>query len=421
MGAFDTNFRNISGADQLVQRSELTAALGQAAGSDNKFNLAEFTSLASGFGLSEQQSRNAFATLSGGGDKVSVGTFVDRWFGFDEDGNGSLDKAEFRKGLETLGQGQGVDFGQDAGADGSMNKDEFAAVAKRAGITDQAMIDRVFGEVAGADKAINQDEFKAAFGDTKMSAATFKERFETFAKKNEPIEFGKAAGADGLMNRDEFGAIAERAGITDKEAIDRVFRQIAGADDEISEGEFGAEGGFGKTKLTPAEFKSRFEQLAADSKSFTFAQKAGADNCMNLDEFTETAKSAGITDQAAIDRVFRRIAGADQKISEGEFGAEDGFGRTTLTPMDFRQRFNQLAEMAMRLFSFSEFARNGAIRPSEWNNSIASLGINVPQPNLDRFFRNMAGADLAMSEAEASPIQGLSPEELAEKIRKAFA
>src|SRR6267142_2125732 len=76
----------------------------------------------------------------------------------------------------------GVNFRRDAGADKAIDKDEFEALCKRAGITDQDTIDKAFEKLAGADGKVSKDEFKAAFGDTKVSADDFKQKFDELAK-----------------------------------------------------------------------------------------------------------------------------------------------------------------------------------------------------------------------------------------------
>jgi len=155
----------------------------------------------------------------------------------------------------------GVNFRRDAGADKAIDKDEFEALCKRAGITDQDTIDKAFEKLAGADGKINKDEIKDGLGDTKLSKDEFAKKIEELGGKDKKdINFNKAAGADKALNEDEFAALAKKAGIEDEEQIKKVFDQIAGADGKVSKDEFKA--AFGDTKVSADDFKKKFDELA---------------------------------------------------------------------------------------------------------------------------------------------------------------
>src|SRR5262245_10004691 len=89
----------------------------------------------------------------------------------------------------------GVNFRRDAGADKAIDKDEFEALCKRAGITDQETIDKAFEKLAGADGKINKDEIKDGLGDTKLSKDEFAKKVNELGGDKKDINFNKAAGA----------------------------------------------------------------------------------------------------------------------------------------------------------------------------------------------------------------------------------
>jgi hypothetical protein len=155
----------------------------------------------------------------------------------------------------------GVNFRRDAGADKAIDKDEFEALCKRAGITDQDTIDKAFEKLAGADGKINKDEVKDGLGDTKLSKDEFAKKVnELGGEDKKDVNFNKAAGADKALNEDEFAQLAKQAGIEDEDQIKKVFDQIAGADGKVSKDEFKA--AFGDTKVSADDFKQKFDELA---------------------------------------------------------------------------------------------------------------------------------------------------------------
>ena len=155
----------------------------------------------------------------------------------------------------------GLNFRRDAGADKAIDKDEFEALCKKAGITDQETIDKAFEKLAGADGKIDKDEIKDGLGDTKLSKDEFAKKVEELGGKDKKdINFNKAAGADKALNEDEFAALAKKAGIEDEEEIKKVFDQIAGADGKVSKDEF--EAAFGDSNVSADDFKKKFDKLA---------------------------------------------------------------------------------------------------------------------------------------------------------------
>jgi len=183
----------------------------------------------------------------------------------------------------------GLNFRRDAGADNAIDKDEFEALCKRAGITDQDTIDKAFDKLAGADGKINKDEIKDGLGDTKLSKDEFAKKVnELGGEDKKDINFNKAAGADKAMNEDEFAALAKQAGITDKDQIKQVFDQIAGADGKISKDEFKA--AFGDTKLSADDFKKKFDQLAQGDGCDQADESQQPDQSQDPDESSDCCK-----------------------------------------------------------------------------------------------------------------------------------
>lgn len=180
----------------------------------------------------------------------------------------------------------GVNFGRDAGADKAIDKDEFEALCKRAGITDQDTIDKAFEKLAGADGKISKDEIKDGLGDTKLSKDEFAKKVnELGGQDKKDINFDKAAGADKALNEDEFAALAKKAGIKDEDQIKKVFDQIAGADGKVSKDEFKA--AFGDTKVSADDFKNKFDELAQGDEC------GQADESQQPDESQDPDESCG--------------------------------------------------------------------------------------------------------------------------------
>src|SRR5262245_29964583 len=173
-------FRSAAGADWASQgglsASEFLAALKDRAGADLAFGKHELQELGKHLGLSGHDSKAIFDFLEHNG-KVPVDALRDQLMhsaGADK----AFNLAEFKGGIDKLldrathghhGDDKGANFRRDAGADKAIDKDEFEAIAKRAGITDQDVIDKAFDKLAGADGKISKDEFKDGLGDTKLS------------------------------------------------------------------------------------------------------------------------------------------------------------------------------------------------------------------------------------------------------------
>jgi hypothetical protein len=274
-------FRSVAGANWMspgggMSAAEFAAALRQQAGADLSFVRGELRELGKDLGLSRGDSRAIFDFLERNG-QVSVDALRDQLMR-----SAGADKAfnldEFKGGVENLvdaanrenGSGEngsdGLRFRRDAGADRSIDKDEFEAIARRAGITDQEVIDKAFEKIAGADGEISREEAEEGLGGARLSKDELAQKInELGGAEKKDIKFGKAAGADKAMDEDEFAEIARQAGIEDEDQIRQVFEQIAGADGEISKEEFKA--AFGDTKLSSEDFKEKFDELAQSSET----------------------------------------------------------------------------------------------------------------------------------------------------------
>lgn len=270
-------FRSMAGADWMSQTgglsaSEFAAALKERAGADLEFAKGELRALGKSLGLDGGDSRAIFDFLEKNGH-VSVDALRDKLLGA-----AGADKAfnldEFKGGIDKLlgqahdAKADGANFRKDAGADKAIDKNEFEALAKKAGITDQEVIDKAFDKLAGADGKINREEFKDGLGDTKLSKDELAKKIKELGgeEQKKDVNFNRAAGADKALDEDEFKALAKKAGIKDEDQIKKVFDQVAGADGEISKDEFKA--AFGDTKLSGEDFKKKFDELAkcADEK-----------------------------------------------------------------------------------------------------------------------------------------------------------
>jgi uncharacterized protein YidB (DUF937 family) len=271
-------FRSVAGADWKspgggMSSAEFTAALKERAGADLAFVRGELRELGKDLGLSRGDSRAIFDFLEQNG-QVSVDALRDKLLR-----SAGADKAfnldEFKGGVDNLldratgGHGEdsadGLKFRRDAGADRTIDKDEFEAIAKRAGITDQEVIDKAFEKIAGADGEISREEAQEGLGGTRLSKDDLAKKINELGEaEKKDIKFGKAAGADKAMDEDEFAELAKQAGIEDEDQIKQVFEQVAGADGEISKEEFKA--AFGDTKLSSEDFKSKFDELAQSNE-----------------------------------------------------------------------------------------------------------------------------------------------------------
>lgn len=284
-------FRSVAGADWMSQSgglsaSEFTAALKERAGADLNFVKGELRELGKDLGLSGHDSKAIFDFLEKNGqvsvdalrDKLLKSAGADKAFNLDEfkgGVDGLVDRALDHHGTH---KADGLNFRRDAGADKKIDKAEFEALAERAGITDQAMIDKAFDKLAGADGKITKDEIKDGLGDTKLSKNELASKIKEFGgEEKKDINFGKDAGADKALTEDEFKEIAKRAGITDEDQIKQVFDQVAGADGEIDKNEFKA--AFGDTKLSSEDFKQKFDELAEADSAASDPEATGSDEC----------------------------------------------------------------------------------------------------------------------------------------------
>ena len=282
-------FRSVAGADWMSQSgglsaSEFAAALKDRAGADLNFAKGEFRALGKSLGLDGGDSKAIFDFLEKNGH-VSVDALRDKLLG-----SAGADKAfnldEFKGGVEKLlglandAKPDGANFRKDAGADKAIDKNEFEALAKKAGITDQEVIDKAFDKLAGADGKINREEFKDGLGDTKLSKDELAKKINDLGGEGQKkdVNFKRDAGADKALDENEFKELAKKAGIKDEDQIKKVFDQVAGADGEISKEEFKA--AFGDTKLSGEDFKKKFDELAksADEK------KCGSDESESASE-----------------------------------------------------------------------------------------------------------------------------------------
>jgi hypothetical protein len=263
-------FRSMAGADWAAKNgglsgAEFTAALELRAGADKAFDKGEFNRLGSSLGLSNEQSKALYELLESNG-QVSTDALRDQLLktaGADK----AFTLAEFKGGVETLAnkaddkKHDDVDFERDAGADGTLDRDEFKALARKAGITDEEQIDRAFDKLAGAGGELSRKEFEDGLGDTKLSNRQFADKVKELAGDDDKpvVNFWRDAGADKDLDADEFAQVAKQAGIEDEEQVQTVFNKVAGAGGEISREEWTA--AFGDPKLSGEEFKARFNEL----------------------------------------------------------------------------------------------------------------------------------------------------------------
>lgn len=305
-------FRSMAGADWQsangggLSTEEFAAFLKDKAGADGSFGKEEFAKTAKSLGLGGDESKSIMDAFGKDG-QMSVDKFRDLL----EKSAGS-DKAfnldELKGGLEKLAdkadakledeKNPVADFAKDAGADKAITKDEFKAIAERAGV-DEKTAEKAFENIAGGDDKISKDEFKEAFGDTKVGEDKLGKAIEKAAKGEEKsaddkpfAAFARDAGADGAMDKNEFKALAEKAGV-DGETAEKAFDKIAGADGKISKDEFKAEGGLGSGQVSEEDFKSKVEELAGSDES------EEACGCSSSDETEETDESASGADDAS--------------------------------------------------------------------------------------------------------------------------
>jgi hypothetical protein len=304
-------FRSVAGADWQggagggLSASEFAAFLKDKAGADGQFGKSEFTKTAESLGLAGDESKSILDVFGKDG-QISVDKFRDLL----EKSAGS-DKAfnldELKGGLDRLvGRAEdrladlkdpAADFGKDAGADKAIGKEEFKALAERAGV-DETTADKAFDNIAGDDGEISAREFKDAFGSTKIREEKLANGIERAAKGdqgNEPsfAQFGRDAGADAKIDENEFQALAEEAGISEEDA-EEAFARLAGADGELTRGEFAAEDGFGSGKVSEEDFRSRIEELAGSDETSGSGESSSASE--SDDEPSTSGSSSGSDD-----------------------------------------------------------------------------------------------------------------------------
>jgi hypothetical protein len=274
-------FRSVAGADWSqsggLSAAEFGAALKERAGADLAFARGELRELTNSLGLSGGESGSIFDFLEQNGrvpvdalrDQLMGAAGSNKAFNLDEFKNGVgnlVDRATAQNQNQAQNESEGLRFRRDAGADRAIDKEEFEAIANRAGITDQEVIDKAFDKLAGADGKVSRDEAEEGLGGARLSQDELANKINDLGgAEKKDIKFGKAAGADKAMDEDEFAALAQQAGIEDENQIQQVFDQVAGADGEISKDEFKA--AFDDTKLSSDDFKSKFDELAQSNET----------------------------------------------------------------------------------------------------------------------------------------------------------
>ncbi|WP_372425689.1 hypothetical protein [Salinarimonas chemoclinalis] len=222
-----------------------------AAGADEIMNRGEFRAIANRAGITDEAAiDDVFDRVAGADGEMSSAEFGNEENGF---GSTKLSPEAFRERFDALASPRDIDFGRDAGADEVMDRDEFRAIADRAGITDQAAIDDVFDRLAGADERLNLDEFtneENGFGRTTMSTETFAERFGELARGG-AFDFSAVAGADEVVTFDEFQAGLRDLGIggLSSRTVESFFQRLAGADMRMNAAEARSIDGLSRSQL----------------------------------------------------------------------------------------------------------------------------------------------------------------------------
>lgn len=329
-------FKSIAGADFKaaegggLSASEFAAFLKDKAGADANFVKDEFSKVASSFGRPGSES-NAILEAFGKDGQISV----DKFRNLLEQSAGS-DKAfnldELKGGLEKLSQraedkladakDPAADFRKDAGADKSISKDEFKAIAERAGV-DEKTAAKAFDKMAGGDDAISKDEFKEAFGDTKVGKDALAKKMDKLGgeekgrSEDDFAKFGRDAGADGEMDMNEFKALAEKAGVEGEDAS-KAFDTMAGADGKLSKDEFKAKDGFGAGKVSEEDFKSKVEDLAGDDECGCDDKQASESNASGSGAPETTAGEKDCDDPSKADWSVEHGANGQSTVELGE-------------------------------------------------------------------------------------------------------
>lgn len=233
-----------------------------------------------------------------------------------------------------------------------------------------------FNSLAGADRSLNRGELSAGLN--------------------------RMAGADSAFSRDEFVATFGKLGVSDDTA-GGIFDNLATGGSLSTEALTGKWLSFGGADeaLSEGEFRAGIDALAADAEKICFDDAAGADEIMNRDEFGAIANDAGITDESAIDDVFDRVAGADGAMNRDEFSDEEnGFGSSSLSPEEFRNRFDELA--SPRDIDFDRDAGADEVMDRDEFGAIADRAGISDEDEIDDVFERLAGADGRMNADEFS-------------------
>lgn len=146
---------------------------GERSNFDGSMSRGEFTKLAKEArpDLSRDEINAAFDEAAKGDGSISRRDWVDE-FGF---GKLSLDK--FGKKLDSLVEDT-KKIGWDREIQGwSLNEDEFASIADKAGINDPAVVDEIFNAIGGGNN-ISLSEWGQKVGDLKMKPADLKAKLE---------------------------------------------------------------------------------------------------------------------------------------------------------------------------------------------------------------------------------------------------
>ena len=170
-------------ADKAKTEAEDPAAdFARDAGADEAIDENEFKAMCENAGIDEETAKKAFDKAAGADGKISQDEFKEAF------GGEKADKGKFKDAVKDLAGEKDpfAKFGRDAGADKAMSKEEFSALAEKAGI-DEETAGKAFDKIAGADGEISKEEFSAegGLGDTKLSKEDFKSKVEELAGSDE--------------------------------------------------------------------------------------------------------------------------------------------------------------------------------------------------------------------------------------------
>ena len=302
---------------------------------------------------------------------------LDHFFRREAGADWHLSKTEFNDVLK-----------QQAGADHSFDRQEFMKLGSSLGLSardSQAVFNHLEHNGSVSVAALRDQMMRYAGKDHSFNLSEFKTGVDHLVHRSErghnhKIDLFRHADGGKTLDYQDFKALANKAGITDPKEIRKVFNEIAGADHKINKDEMQA--AFGSTKMSLAEFKKKFDQIAdghdpsanppsgstqPNGSGSTQPGPAGTHpglsgpggttqpgsggsthhtHKIDFSHFTAMAKAAGITDLNKIWSVFNLIGGGRDKISGNEMKA--AFGTDKPTDAQFSQGFEQVIAQITR-------------------------------------------------------------------------